>query len=203
MTMGEYIKILRKERGWSQEELGKKVGVNRAAVNKWENGTVENIKRSTIQQLATIFHVSPSELMCWPEEAENEMEARHTVPVYEAAAGEGRINDGYPTEEYNISLDDDQFLFEASGRSMEPTIMDGDMVVVAAQSVLDYPHQIALVKINGNEATLKRVEIKDDGLALVGDNTSVYPPHFFTAAEVTDLPVRIEGVVIKLIREMG
>lgn len=80
--------------------------------------------------------------------------------------------------------------------------MDGDMVVVAAQSVLDYPHQIALVKINGNEATLKRVEIKNDGLMLIADNTAVYSPHFFTAEEVTNLPVMIEGVVVKLIREM-
>ena len=46
MTMGEYIKQLRTEREWSQDELGKKVGVNRAAVQKWEKGSVENIKRN-------------------------------------------------------------------------------------------------------------------------------------------------------------
>lgn len=34
MTMGEYIKQLRTSHGFSQEELGKMVGVNRAAVNK-------------------------------------------------------------------------------------------------------------------------------------------------------------------------
>ena len=49
MTMGEYIKQLRTEREWSQDELGKKVGVNRAAVQKWEKGSVENIKRTTIK----------------------------------------------------------------------------------------------------------------------------------------------------------
>ena len=55
MTMGEYIKQLRTSHGFSQEELGKMVGVNRAAVNKWECGRVENIKRSTIEQLAKNF----------------------------------------------------------------------------------------------------------------------------------------------------
>ena len=55
MTMGEYIKQLRTEREWSQDELGKKVGVNRAAVQKWEKGSVENIKRTTIKKLSDVF----------------------------------------------------------------------------------------------------------------------------------------------------
>lgn len=69
MTMGEYIKFLRTQKGWSQDELGKMVGVNRAAVNKWETGTVENIKRSTIRDLARVFGVSPCDLMQWDNEA--------------------------------------------------------------------------------------------------------------------------------------
>lgn len=68
MTMGEYIKQLRTERGLSQEELGKAVGVNRAAVNKWENGSVENIKRSTIKKLSQFFGVSPCDLMRWDDD---------------------------------------------------------------------------------------------------------------------------------------
>ena len=39
------------------------LGVFPSAVNKWENGTVENIKRSTIQQMADIFGCSPAWLM--------------------------------------------------------------------------------------------------------------------------------------------
>lgn len=68
MTMGEYIKFLRTQKGWSQDELGKMVGVNRAAVNKWETGTVENIKRSTVKELARVFGVSPCDLMRWDDE---------------------------------------------------------------------------------------------------------------------------------------
>lgn len=68
MTMGEYIKQLRTSHGFSQEELGRMVGVNRAAVNKWECGRVENIKRSTIEQLAKILGVSPADLMCWNDD---------------------------------------------------------------------------------------------------------------------------------------
>lgn len=59
MDIGEYIKQLRTKKGISQEELGKVVGVQRAAVQKWEAGKVQNLKRSTIKKLAEYFNVSP------------------------------------------------------------------------------------------------------------------------------------------------
>lgn len=70
MTMGELIRYHRKRLEWSQEELGNRLNpqVNKAAINKWENGTVENIKRTHIQQMAGFFGLSPCELMCWQEE---------------------------------------------------------------------------------------------------------------------------------------
>ena len=60
MNVGEYIKKLRLENGLSQEELGKIVGVQRAAVQKWECGKVQNLKRETIKKLSELFAVSPS-----------------------------------------------------------------------------------------------------------------------------------------------
>ena len=78
MTMGEYIKKLRSGhniygRKWSQEELGAALNppVNRAAVNKWETGLVENIKRTHIQQLAKMFGVTPTELMCFDDQVDS------------------------------------------------------------------------------------------------------------------------------------
>ena len=47
MTLGQYIKKLRTERGISQEELGKVIGVQRAAVQKIECGVTQNLKRTT------------------------------------------------------------------------------------------------------------------------------------------------------------
>lgn len=75
MKMGEYIKHLRTGgnqygKKWSQDELGQLLDppVNRGAVNKWELGKVENLKRTHIQQLARIFGVKPCELMCFDSE---------------------------------------------------------------------------------------------------------------------------------------
>ena len=63
MTMGEIIKNNRLRLGLSQEELGEKVGVNKAAVQKWESGAVENIKRNKIKALSKIFGITPTELL--------------------------------------------------------------------------------------------------------------------------------------------
>lgn len=65
--MGEKIKQCREDLELSQERLGELLDpqVNKAAINKWEKGTVENIKRTHIQQLAKLFRISPCDLMCW------------------------------------------------------------------------------------------------------------------------------------------
>ena len=49
-VMAKRIKEKRLELGLTQEELGKMIGTQRAAVNKYESGLVENMKRSTIKQ---------------------------------------------------------------------------------------------------------------------------------------------------------
>lgn len=62
---GTRIKELRILAGMSQEELGKRVGVQRAAIQKYEKGTVENIPIRTIEKIATVFDVSPTYIVGW------------------------------------------------------------------------------------------------------------------------------------------
>lgn len=61
--MGVRINQKRKELGLTMQELADRLGVQASAVNKWEKGTVENIKRSTIQEMAKMFDCSPVWLM--------------------------------------------------------------------------------------------------------------------------------------------
>lgn len=63
-NMGERIRNLRKEKGLTQEELGKYIGVKKSAIMKYEKGEVQNMKRSSIEILSKLFNVSPSYLMC-------------------------------------------------------------------------------------------------------------------------------------------
>ena len=69
MSVGELIKYYRKEiLKMTQEELGEKLGITKATVQKYEKGKVKNIPRKNIENMAEIFGISPSELMCFEDE---------------------------------------------------------------------------------------------------------------------------------------
>ena len=76
MNLGNILKQLRIEKGLTQEELGRMVGVKKAAIHKYESGIVQNMKRATIGKLANIFNVSPSYLLGYTDE-------RHLIPTKE------------------------------------------------------------------------------------------------------------------------
>ena len=63
MTIGEKIKLLRKEHDMTQEALGAAVGLKKAAINKYELGTVVNLKRTVIDNIAKVFNVNSVWLM--------------------------------------------------------------------------------------------------------------------------------------------
>lgn len=74
MTTGERIKALRLEKNMSQEELGEKVGVQKAAINKYETGIVVNLKRGMIAKLADALDTTPAYLMGWEDEEQERNE---------------------------------------------------------------------------------------------------------------------------------
>lgn len=63
MEVGSLIKEARLAKGLTQEELGKLVGVQKSAIAKYESGRVVNIKRSTLQKLATALSLKGSDLI--------------------------------------------------------------------------------------------------------------------------------------------
>ena len=78
-TIGERIKYLRLLANMSQEELGSRVGIQRAAINKYEKGSVINIPISTIEKIAEVFDVSPTYLVGWCEDKSNPLAAEVKV----------------------------------------------------------------------------------------------------------------------------
>lgn len=73
------IKELRTLSGMSQEELGRRIGVQRAAINKYEMGSVTNIPITTIEKIASVFDVSPTYIMGWNETPSNPLSAEVKV----------------------------------------------------------------------------------------------------------------------------
>mgnify|MGYP005767247681 FL=1 len=75
MDMADRIKQQRIKMGYTQEELGQKLGLQKSAIAKYENGRVENMKRSVIVNMAKVLECSPAYLMGWEAEAPEEKPA--------------------------------------------------------------------------------------------------------------------------------
>ena len=76
---GERIHYLRSLTNMSQEELGRRVGVQRAAINKYEKGSVTNIPLAMIEKIANVFDVSPTFIVGWNSENTNPLSAEVKV----------------------------------------------------------------------------------------------------------------------------
>ena len=61
--IGHLIKERREKLGLTQGQLGEKLGVGAAAVNKWECGTVTNIKREMLRNLTVVLKIHPANLI--------------------------------------------------------------------------------------------------------------------------------------------
>ena len=95
MTMAEIIKSLRLKNNMTQEELGKHLGIQKSAIRKYESGLVENIPRSSILKMATLFGVKPSYIMGFEEENEQTTPSENkNVFISYRGAPEGRARTG-------------------------------------------------------------------------------------------------------------
>lgn len=71
ISPGTRIKELRTISKMSQEELGRRIGVQRAAINKYEKGMVTNIPLQSLEKIASVFDVSPTYLVGWDDSNTN------------------------------------------------------------------------------------------------------------------------------------
>lgn len=82
MGMAERIKERRTFMGFTQEELGEKLGLQKSAIAKYENGRVENIKRSVIADMAKILECSPCYLLDWEEKNQTKEASPKIIQYY-------------------------------------------------------------------------------------------------------------------------
>ena len=88
------------------------------------------------------------------------------------------------------------FGLKIKGDSMIPRMQSGDVVIVRHQPIVD-SGDVAIVCVNGEEATCKQVQINPDGMSLISFNPA-YKPMFFSKKEVIEKPVTILGKVVEL-----
>ncbi len=207
MTTGERIKRLRKEHKLTQEELGAKIGVKKAAVQKYEKGTVKNIKRDSLIKLAQILDTTPEYLLGWedtPSNAEPLGEGEYVmIPVIgRVAAGihcfaENNVLDYEPVLRSEILSGEQYSFLRVVGDSMYPVFMEGDLVLVRCQTSVD-SGSYAVVTIDGEDGVVKRVVYGNDYIELQSINP-MYPPRRFEGEDV--LRIRVFGLVKEIKRK--
>ena len=203
MNIQNLIKNRRKELGLTLLDIANACGVSEATVSRWESGDIVNMKRSRIAQLANVLKISPSMLIHddYDVQTGSSPIIKPKVPIL------GIVPCGEPIEaiediiewiEVVPSQATGHFGLIAKGDSMAPFILDGDILVVKHSPVVA-SGKIAIVKVNGDEATCKRLVINDAGLTLVPNNP-MYQTLTFGPAEIADKPVTVIGEVVEIRR---
>lgn len=188
----------------NQVELSRIIGVSESTVGKWV--LCKSMPRmGIIQKLADHFHVGKSYFLEETPKDSSPTGRGVRIPVL------GRVVAGIPIEAVEEILDYEEitpelaatgefFALQVKGSSMEPTLRDGDVVIVKKQPTVD-SGDIAIVLVNGNDATVKEIKESPSGITLIGHNVAVYTPKFYSNREIEELPIQIIGKVVEMRRK--
>lgn len=200
MNMADRIKSRRVELRYTQEELAEKLGLQKSAIAKYENGRVENIKRSIILKMSQVLECSPAYLLAFDDNLSPSPVpiSGYRIPVLATvAAGQPIYSEDSALEwiDYDKDPKDNVFGLRVRGDSMMPRIRDGDIIIVD-RSLAWGDNDIVVVTVNGNDGCCKRIRRYADGIMLLSLNPS-YEPIYYSKEQVEQLPIRVLGKVIE------
>lgn len=190
------------------KELARRSGVSASSISDYLNDKYE-AKQDNIFLISKALNISPSWLMGLIDDEEikkidvelieipilGSIPAGTPVEAVENIQGSQLIPQDalrYPEKEY--------FCLKISGSSMYPTYIDGDIVLFHSQFEANSGQDVC-VYVNGYDATFKRLMMHEDGLELIAINPE-YENRFYTIEECQEIPVRVIGVAVKLIRNL-
>lgn len=198
MYFKENLRYLRKKYHITQNDLAEKFGYKSfTTIQKWEDGT-SMPKMSILQQLADFFNLTIERLI--NQDLTRDEMSGVRVPVL------GSVKAGYDhlaeqiVEDYEwVSPDEawggEYFYLDVVGDSMKNArIEEGDRVYIHRQNSVDNG-QIAVVLLENDEVTLKRVFYKDGDMILQPENDA-YEPIVVPLKDVMDRRVQILGRLV-------
>ena len=180
MEFKDRLVKLRKELGLTQEDFAQKIGYTRTAISAWEIGRNEPSNADTVK-IADFFGVSTDYLLCKTDIRNNIDDSNKRVymcPVY------GQISAGQPNWaeeciEGRLMLDPDlmgivnpeeHFFLRVNGESMNKVIRNGAFALIHKQDMVN-DGEIAVVLVNGYDATLKKFTRQGDMIILEPQST--------------------------------
>ena len=211
-SFGKTLKTLRNSRNISATKLSEDLNIHRGSLSNWETGR-RTPDSEMLLKIANYFNVSVDYLLgndtddtdlfnlkgdvrFLKKVKDNEMvkipvlgAIRAGLPLY---ADENIIDYEYVHQE-ELLMGEETFFLEVKGDSMiNARIYEGDRVRIRKQNHLDNNGDIMAVRVNGDEATLKRVYLQENGIALISENPK-YAPMFYPASEIESGYVEIIG----------
>lgn len=202
--LGDRLRIARERKNLKQTQVKERTGINNKTLSGWENGLSEPDSES-LKILANLYEVSTDWLLGrtdnpkpFPPETFTKDDFVYLPVLGRIKAGYNLIAEqniiGYSPVPKNEVKDGEYFFLEVTGDSMiEEGIREGSRVLVRKQNYVENG-KIAVVLVNGDEATLKRVYYQNDGknVILQAANPRI-PPVVLPADEA-----RIQGKVVKV-----
>ncbi len=191
MDFKEKIKTYRKDRGLSQQDIADHFGYKSfTTIQKWEDGS-STPPAKTLKRLAEFFGVSVEDLITESEKIAIPILGTVRGGLLRLAQDEWLGQELVPVEE---SLGGEYFYLEVIGDSMiNARIYPGDLVYVKRQPIVE-SGTIAVVLV-GDEATLKRVYYKDNGMVLHPENPK-YEDMVYTQEDIEEKNIQVIGEVI-------
>lgn len=200
MDMYERFEQLLSKTGETASDVSKATGIAKSTFSGWKHGKFSP-KKDKMERIAGHFDV-PVEYFYFDDQSEDKERIRtylDKLRLYEVSAGHGRINEGY--EVYNDQNSGEVFNAVVVGDSMIPSLRDGDIVRFVSATSVD-PSDYALVRINGDEVSVKHCEVTSDGLWVRGENPDAFTDRFYTVQQCITLPVQVIGKAISFERRL-
>lgn len=185
-----------------QQEFAAVLGVNPNLPSRWRNRKSTSYQRR-LPQIAEILGTTTEYLLTGAgAKTKAAPKGGNWIPVL------GDVAAGIPMEAVENVVDYEEipqamaatgeyFGLRIKGSSMEPRIREGDVVIVRKQNDAD-TGDTAVVLVNGDSATVKRIKKEPDGSLWLLPNNPAYDPVHYSASEMASLPVTIIGKVVEL-----
>ena len=208
--LAEFVKSLREQRGWNQQELADRVGLARTSLTEREKGNTR-IKPPEREKFAKAFGMSLEEFdSIWQEAAANELSRKGGIPVLNRGPA-GQITDysaamlspksNYQSiDEGQLDYSPDLFALIITDDSLSPTLIKGDSAVFSPmdkeKGSVFVNGAICLVEFaegrSGDRAVLAKGWFQEDSTLSLGWTNSDRAPIVAAEQEVSRLSVCIE-----------
>ena len=183
-------------------DISRKSKISRAMIYKILNNEISTISLDTIESICNAININIDTII-----NEKKITSKKKIPVL------GTIPAGIPIEAIEDIIDYEEiseemakkgeyFALKVKGNSMNPTIADGDIVIVKQQNDAE-SGKICVVMIDGQDATLKEIKKETNGIWILPHNpNSEFKPTFYTNKEITEIPIKILGIAVEIRRSL-